>query len=149
MGSLVPAMLSYAVVTAICFLPAIACAFMGGKEEPMWGIALLVSVALGFAYLPMALLSTAMLDSISAVNPVLVIPAILKVPGAYLTTLLVLSILTAIKGGIEFALESVIPIPILPGAVASVFAFYFLTVDARLLGVLYHANRERIGWFSS
>lgn len=148
MGSLVPAMLSYTVVTLICFLPAIICAFWGAKQDPTWAIASAVFIALGFAYLPMALLSTAMLDSISAVNPVLVVPAILKIPGAYLTTLLVLGVLTGIKAAIQLALESIIPIPIVPDAVASIFAFYFLTVDARLLGVLYHANRERIGWFS-
>jgi hypothetical protein len=40
-----------------------------------------------------------------------------------------------------------IPIPILPVFLTEILTLYLLVVIARVLGVMYYVNRERLGWF--
>lgn len=133
--------------TLVSFLPSILLS-LGSDRNDTLAAAVLPAYVLGFLYLPMALLAVLMFDSVAAVNPMVVIPAILRIPGIYAGVTLLLLLLAGLKAGIYLLLETALPIPILPGLLASLVGFYFLTVSARMLGVLYHSQRHRIGWFS-
>jgi len=41
-----------------------------------------------------------------------------------------------------------IEIPLLPALVASFLSLYWLTVEMRIIGLLYYTNKEKLGWFS-
>jgi len=137
----------------ISFGPAIGLAFWAGFDaldsgntDPTKLILLIVAVVGGAIYYPMALLSLAMFDSVVSANPLVVIPAIIRVPLEYLVVLVITGILFAVKIAQEFLTE-LIPVPALPDLITAGIGLYFLTVQMRLLGLMYYAKREKLGWF--
>jgi hypothetical protein len=131
---------------AVCFLPAIAVAYSVPPSSPWAETARVASLVFGCAYFPMAYLGVSIFDSVAALNPLLVMPSIFKIPWAYLLT-------TVLMGGVLLvhraadSLPEQVPIPVLPGLVGRFFGLYLLTVMMRMLGLLYRANRQRLGWF--
>jgi hypothetical protein len=76
-----------------------------------------------------------------------VIPAISKVPLQYLVTCIILGLIVATRSvGVTY-LPTLIPIPFVPIFVASFIGLYFLTVECRILGILYFCNKQKFGWF--
>jgi hypothetical protein len=120
--------------------------FSGGSAEPQQLLLLGIAVLGGAIYYPMALLALAMFDSIISANPLVVIPAILRMPLEYLVVLILSGALIALKfvGGF---LGAHLPIPVLPGLIMAGIGLYFLTVQGRLLGLMYYAKRDKLGWF--
>ena len=121
--------------------------------------ALVGALAFGFLYFPMALLAVAMRDTVMAANPLVVVPAILKVPLEYLLTVIVMGAILGVRAlgdllvGI-FASEtyttrdmSVLLIAFGLRALRSVGTVYLLSVNMRILGLLYLTRKERFGWF--
>jgi len=94
---------------------------------------------LGFIYFPMALLAALLYRSFLAVNPFLVIPAIVKVARDYI----VVCIFWALLFAPPYALASLFGLPVL----GDVLGLYCSMVAAHALGRLYHANAAKIGWF--
>jgi hypothetical protein len=111
--------------------------------HPAIGIGVLL---LGLFCLPMALLTVAMADSLSGLNPIVIFSGIAKVPARYLCICAVFMVVLAVQRGGEVVL-AYSPIPLLPTVVAIFFSLYGLAVEMRLLGLLYHTNRERFAWF--
>jgi FHA domain len=110
-------------------------------------------VAIGFAcglgglYFPMAFLAVAMFDSAAAVNPLLVVPSIVKVPGPYLLSVALFGgVLTALWACDNY-LPKAIGVPIVPAVVSNLAGLYLLMVQARVMGLLYLTNRDRLSWF--
>lgn len=145
-GALAGACLQYIATCAFCFLPAILLMLFADKEQLWVAITLLASILVGFLYLPMALLAVGILDTVGAVNPMVVAPAIGRCLAPYTILLLMLGLVAGISAGLDWLLETLIPVPFLPGVVSSLFSLYFLTVFVRLMGVFYYSNRHRIGW---
>jgi len=131
-----------------CFLPAIAVALVAtyGFPEAKW--LLIPMLVFGGIYFPMAFLAVAMLDSIVAVNPLVVLPSIVRVPLGYLLTLVLLVAILAIRGGGELLLNTLIPFKIVSAVIVNLFGLYLLTVEMRVLGLLYLTNKAKFGWFS-
>ena len=86
-------------------------------------------------------------DSVAAVNPLLVVPSITKIPGSYLLTVALLAGVLAAKWSGDYFLPRVIPIPIVPSIISTCSGLYLLMVEARVLGLLYLVNKERLAWF--
>jgi FHA domain len=117
------------------------------------------TMVLGCIYFPMAFLAVAMKDTALAANPLVVIPAILKVPLGYLVTCMVvigvylLRLLgDALAGnaqsvGYHTRDMSVMFLTFGLRAVWSLVRVYLLTVSMRTLGLLYVANKHKFGWF--
>ncbi len=121
-------------------------AFVQGNEK--WGeVAVWAACGLGGIYFPMAFLAVAMFDSVAAVNPLLVVPSITKIPGPYLLTVALLAGVLAAKWSGDYFLPRVIPLPIVPSIISTLSGLYLLMVEARVLGLLYLVNKERLGWF--
>ena len=76
-------------------------------------------------------------------------PSIAKIPDAYLLTVMLLGAVMAVKWSGDYFLPKLLPVPIVPSILSSFVGLYLLTVEARLLGVLYLANKGRLGWFGS
>jgi hypothetical protein len=121
--------------------------------------ALVATMVLGCLYFPMAFLAVAMKDTALAANPLVVIPAILKVPLGYLVTAgvvigvyLLRQLGNALAGGAQSLGYhtrdmSVMFIAFGVRALWSLINVYLLTVSMRTLGLLYVANKEKFGWF--
>jgi len=121
--------------------------------------AIIASVILGCLYFPMAFLAVAMKDSVAAGNPLVVIPSILRIPGPYFVTSLLLvgiygfqrlgEIVSGFAGEVTFSTRDMSTLFIAIG-VQVVWAFlslYLLTVNMRILGLMYNSRKDDLGWF--
>lgn len=132
------------------FGPAIALtvyAAFAREGAPWLGWATTAAIVFGCAYFPMAFLAVAMFDSIGAVNPLLIVPTILKIPLEYLFTVGLFAVILFIRWLGETFLPEILPVPILPAIFSALFGLYLLTVEVRILGLLYWAKRSELGWF--
>ena len=105
---------------------------------------LLALVALPCLYLPMALLASVLHQSFKAAFPWYVIPAMIRMPWAYLETLVLVACVSALTAFLQF-LATFIPI-------LGVFLVWFLvftghTAIMHRLGSMYYVNRRKLDWF--
>jgi hypothetical protein len=154
-------------ICAACLAPALLCLRYAGDMGFELFIPLLI---LGFLYAPMAFLAVAMDDSLLGLNPLLVIPSILRVPLEYIASCLLLGTLLGALGGLIALIQYLLMLyffqqynkPGLPIGVIRPPAFqpesivtqilglflvlYFMMVVMRVLGLLYYTQRDRLGW---
>jgi hypothetical protein len=119
----------------------------GGGFDPQYWIVILVAFVLGALYFPMGFLALAMFDSVMGLNPLIVVPAMIKIPLEYLTVLLLTALIVVISLAQQFAMQY-LSVPVLPTLLASGLNLYLLTVQGRMLGLMYYANRQKLGWFN-
>ena len=130
-----------------------------GSPPPGIVIATVLAVIFGCFYFPMAFLAVAMKDSILAANPLVVVPAILKVPLEYLVILVLTGVIFAVRHSGDMALGFLslgtiaapsLTRPLLLFGAQAFWTFaqlYLLTVNVRMLGLLYVTNKEKLEWF--
>ncbi len=123
--------------------PGFACARFAPDEYEWCSITLLI---LGCLYLPMGLLAITMYGSLVALNPLTVIISIFRVPREYLVLCLLLGLLFCVSFSLKIVFARYVEIAIIPSIVEQFLSLYFLTVEMRLLGLLYYAKRDRLGW---
>lgn len=130
-----------------CLAPAILVGMFFRGPEKSAQMMVWISCGLGATYFPMAFLAVAMFDSVAALNPLLVVPSIAKVPVSYLLAVaLFFAVLTAKWSG-DYFLAKAIPIPVVPSVISTLIGLYLMIVEARVLGLLYLVNKDRLGWF--
>ena len=148
------------VTVLICFGPPVTFAvlkFFDVYDAP--ASLLIATMVLGCLYFPMAFLAVAMKDTALAANPLVVIPAILKVPLGYLVTCMVVigvylvrllgDALASGAQNVGYHTRDMSTMFLTFGlrAVWSLVKVYLLTVSMRTLGLLYVANKHKFGWF--
>lgn len=122
--------------------------------------AIIGATLLGCLYFPMAFLAVAMKDSVMAANPLVVFPAIMRIPVEYFVTAIMLmsvfgirqlgNLLASVAGGVTLSTRDMKTL-FIAMAVQAGIAFvnvYLLTVTMRVLGLLYLRKKEKFGWFS-
>ena len=113
----------------------------------LWhGIAFGAALLGGAAYYPMSILAVSMFDTIGAMNPLVVVPAMFRAAKEYATVLVLMAVIFGLKLGGEYV-AGLLKIPFLPTFIASALGLYFLIVQMRMLGLMYYARREDLGWF--
>jgi Inner membrane component of T3SS, cytoplasmic domain len=130
---------------------------LSGVDIPV--SAIIISMLIGCLYFPMAFLVVAMKDNVMACNPLVVVPSILRVPGQYLITVILLisifgvqeigSLISSAAGSIAFSTTSISVMFLSFGIklVWSLIKVYLLTVNMRILGLLYLTQKEKLGWY--
>lgn len=132
-------------VNLFSFAPAIAY-FAAGIYYHILNFWIFVALlGLGLFYLPMGLLGAAIYDSVSGLNPVMIIPSIFKTFGAYLVACTVMVLIAVLRGVFSVVLPR-IPVLFVGSAIEGILSFYFITVEMRILGLLYRTYEERLGW---
>lgn len=129
------------------FAPAILVRAFAPRDAVWTDWAYAGGVIWGCIYFPMAFTAVAMFDTLGALNPWLILKSILRIPGAYL--LAVMLLLSAYGVGLMGGhfLEQLLPIPILPVIMTQFFSLYLVTVEMRILGLLYWSKETELGWF--
>ena len=122
-----------------CFAPAIIYLIFVRIDIVFW-----ILLGLGILYFPMALIAVALTNSVLSINPVIVVPSIIKVPVDYLIACILLGLLTFFE---NFSQLLVSAVPLLGIGLKNLIGLYFLIVEAHVLGLIYHANQEKFGWF--
>jgi hypothetical protein len=131
----------------VSFLPAILIAFFGDENLPLGEWHYPAAVVLGCVLFPMAFMAVTLFDSLTALNPLLLVVSILKIPGAYLLAVLILLTGFGLSCLGDLFLTKLMPIPILPGIVSQFAGLYLATVEMRVLGLLYWTKQNELGWF--
>jgi hypothetical protein len=127
-------------IWCLCLGPGIAVMLL---VSPLAGVPLLF---LGLFCLPMAILTVCLADGIAGLNPIIIFSGIGKVPLPYLTTCGIFLMVIAIMHGSRMLLE-LTGIPMLPTVISSFISLYGITVEMRLLGLLYFTNKSKLAWF--
>ncbi|MFH1139677.1 MAG: hypothetical protein V1816_26675 [Pseudomonadota bacterium] len=130
----------------VSFLPAILVLIIRPAPDLETNLLLAGGLAvLGAVYYPMALLAFVMSGRLAGLTPIVVIPAILKMPLIYLVGIMTYGFLIPVAALAQGYLA--IPIPILGAVLYSALGMYFNMVQMRVLGLMYAANAERLNWF--
>ena len=132
-------------IFVLCLGPAIAYSRFAAHVQPWLVAALWMG---GLLYLPMALLAVTMYDSLLALNPMLIVLSVLRVPLAYAATCGVLSLLLLVFFGVNL-LDKDWDAPLLRSVLDEFIFLYTVTVMARVGGLLFYANKRRLGWAMS
>jgi len=137
-------MLLFLAALVVSAVPAIAVGITGRFVDlPAWAPE--AAWVVGLLYLPMAVLGVALNETFGMVSPVVVIPAILRVPVEYGAACLVLAIIVGIEAATDrFLVEQ---LPILGWLLGHWLSLYVIVAQMRVLGVLYYTQQEKIGWF--
>ncbi len=119
---------------------------------------IVIAVIFGCIYFPMAFLAVAIKDNPLAANPLIVVPSILKVPVAYLVTVILFGGIFGISqlGNLIAAGMKMVTFTTTSGSmllmaigfrlVWSFISVYLLTVNMRILGLLYLTRKGDLGW---
>lgn len=120
--------------------------------------AILITALLGCIYFPMAFLAVAITDNVMSSNPMIVLPSIVRVFGQYVVTVIIFAsifgvqqignLVSAGAASVTFTTTdtSVFLMSIGYRLVWSFISVYLLTVNMRILGLLYATQREKLGW---
>ena len=130
----------FSCIWGLCLGPGIAVMLF---VSPLAGLPL---VFLGLFCLPMAILTVSMADNIGGLNPFIIFSGVGKVPLPYLTTCGIFLVVIALMHGSRMLLE-LTGIPVLPTVVSTFISLYGITVEMRLLGLLYFTNKSKLAWF--
>lgn len=134
----------YAALWAVCYGPGVA--LVWADASPLaYGAALLA----GSGLYPMCFLGLSLNQSVVGIHPIRAIVSIAKVPVQYLVALVVIAAtataLASLPIGEGFVDNTAV---LLVGQMVFLYlGLYLLLVEARIMGVLYHANRRRLAWF--
>jgi hypothetical protein len=147
-GDLVSPIVQFLGTFAISFGPAIALNIFVAPETTWKAWAVPAALGAGCIYFPMAFMAVAMADSLSALNPLVILPSILKIPGAYLAAVMVLVAGVAASWLGDAVLPRLLPVPIILPVLGQFIGLYLATVEMRILGLLYRAKQDELGWFN-
>jgi pSer/pThr/pTyr-binding forkhead associated (FHA) protein len=109
--------------------------------------ALALAAGYGCFLLPMGLLALAMLDTIWALNPILIGRSIVRVLIPYLAVTGVFAPGLVILLFGKALLAPLLRVPVVPDFISALLGFYLLTVGMRALGLFYRAYEGQLGWF--
>ena len=141
------AFIRFVTIWAVCLGPGIAALVFDHRTA---GIALL---CLGIFCLPMSLLTVSIADSLGGLNPLIIFSSIAKVPGTYLGVcaffLATAGLAHASQSLLTYFSERSLPfvMQIIPLALGNFIALYGLTLQMRILGLLYFTKKDKLAWF--
>ena len=139
----------------VCFGPAIGFAFLSPRITI---VPALVAQLIGYVYFPMAFLAVAILDSVAAANPLFVVPSMFKAPLEYFFALVFIFFVNVVYFGGGFVVGRIFyegfetrSMGMLFGMIGSyiflsLISLYLLLVAIHMLGLIYVAKKERLGW---
>jgi hypothetical protein len=93
----------------------------------------------------MALLGIALADSITGLNPLVILPSIVRILGHYFLAWMLGVMLMAVQVGGTWLAEYV-PIPFITTFCVEFLTLYLLAVTARVLGIMYYVHRTELDW---
>ncbi|MDB6122265.1 MAG: domain containing protein [Pedosphaera sp.] len=144
-GDVMVPMFQLVVILAACFSPMLIISLIS-IENPWMMNFILPALVLGCLYLPMGMLAVALADTVLALNPLVLVPSMLLVYREYIVACGVLFVILLVQGAINFTLSK-LNLFIIPGLIGGAFGWYFLTVEMRILGLLYRTKKQELGWF--
>ena len=100
-------------------------------------------VAWAFLYFPMGLLAVSIFKTPVALNPVLIVKSVARIPIRYFNACVLFFLIFIVNNWLGPALSG---FPIVGTVVQLFFSLYMTTVAMRVLGLIYRANAEKLDW---
>jgi hypothetical protein len=136
-------------VTLVSFGPGFALLIFSGENEALEWLSIAM-LGFGAFYFPMALLAVAVSDNFIGLSPHIVVPSMFRVFLPYTLAFAMLAglFLLRVAGGVAIRF---VPLDQLPWKIAAMLSMgfvslYLLTVNMRVLGLLFRSYRQRLGW---
>ncbi len=134
----------------VCFLPLAVYMYYVDYELPGWeNIGFYALLGLGCCALPISLLAVFLHETVFALNPLILVLSVLRVPVEYIVICIILAILVAARLLMAWLLDKTKIIPVLPEALDEFVSLYLLCVEMRVIGLLFHTKRKSLGWSMS
>jgi predicted Zn finger-like uncharacterized protein len=128
-----------------CCIPVLAYLFLARPSHPFTDPIILLLSGAGLFYLPMGIIAVSMTQSLSSLNPVFILPAIIKVIDHYIIAFAVVAIIVIFN---PIANRHVFAsIPIIGDFLNAFVNLYLIIIEGRILGLIYYVNRDRLNWF--
>lgn len=136
-------------VWLISFGPVQYYVFRHGMEANPWvWIALLL---VGLIYFPMACLSVTMFNTLLAANPLTVFASMFKVLQNYYLASFIFwgAFLTSFALDVVLAMlpTNLLAVRLVLWAISVPISVYLFVIEARVLGLIYYGNSDKLGWF--
>lgn len=143
--SLLEGALQFAAVYLASFGPWIICRVWLSPQTETMALLCHGLLVLGVCYFPMALLAVVIYEDVAAMNPLLILPSLLKVPLKYFS---VCCVGAALAGAAFLAGEWLagFRLPVVSSIVSSMVSTYAALVMARLMGWFYFCSRDELAW---
>src|SRR4030095_17267492 len=93
---------------------------------------------------PVAMLSLAMVDTVTALNPIALVLSIARIPGSYLVAAIAFGLVIGAYMTAEDIIGRLLPVPLLGYVLAGFLNLYLLAGGMRLLGLLFWNKKERL-----
>ena len=136
----------FVMTVVLVFLPPVAyIVFSIWKGIPLQYV--IVLLFLSVFLLPMALMRVSMLQSLEALNPLVLLRSIGRVLTPYMGLCLVMTFVNTLES-VASAFASLIPVPYVGLFINAFLSFYALMVTFRLLGLFYFIYRKELDWLS-
>lgn len=135
--------LKVAGVSVFPLLPALAYYFLARPELGFMDPIVILLFFIGLFFIPMCLLIVSLSESLAAVNPLFIIPSIFKVFGTYILAFGVLVVIVLLKSIMN---KLFISVPLLGFFIEWFLTLYFIMLEARIIGLVYYTNREKLNW---
>jgi hypothetical protein len=147
-GDFASPILQFVGTVLLSFGPLIVLRIFAPQESVWTDLKIAAAIGIGCLYFPMAFTAVTMADSLSALNPLVIIPSIFRIWREYLIVVL-LSVGIVCAESVGQAFFSQLPrIPLVPGLIGEFLALYLGAIEMRLLGLIYWKNRHQLRWFS-
>jgi hypothetical protein len=135
-------------LVVLSFGPAFVIGLWRPGTETEARIAYFVALGYGALFALMGMLALTMFDTVAVLNPIALTWSILRVPFHYLAAAAAFETVLLLHWFAEGAIQTLVPVPFLPGLISSFLNLYFIAVGMRILGLLYVNNQDQFGWFS-
>jgi hypothetical protein len=117
-------------------------------HQPFRALMVIAAAAAGVFVAPMGMLSLAMFDSFSALNPLGLVWSISRIPLRYSVAAASFALVIAGYLTSQELIGAVVRIPLMPYFVSGFLNLYLFAVAMRILGLLYQTTAEELGWFN-
>lgn len=107
----------------------------------------LAAIGFGALLAPMGMMALALLDNIAALNPILLIVSIVRIPLSYLAAAAIFELLVWVYLRSGDLINLLLPVPVLPGLISGFLKLYLTLAAMRILGHLYVTKKDELGWF--
>ena len=134
-------------LVALYFGPAIILQWWRPVPE-LAGAFSLTALVFGALLAPMGVMALAMLDNLGALNPILLIVSVARIPLCYLAAAAAFELLMLVYLKSDEFINLLLPVPVFPGLLSGFLKLYLTLAAMRLLGQLFVSKKNELGWFN-
>jgi hypothetical protein len=134
----------------LCFAPVGIYMWYVDWTLPGWeSTVFLALIALGCAGMPMCILATFLHETIFALNPLVLVVTVFRVPVEYLVICVILGLLFACRLIVKYIALQTNILPLIPQAIDGFLSLYLVSVEMRIIGLLFYTRRKKLRWAMS